>query len=148
VAGKPVNEMTKRRRGERDAGRCEAAGSKKSEAYSLESVEDVFELRMTQMPAEYWSKEKGLPGMDSLGFGIQFVRGLVGILVVDARDIVHRGEEDVEELGIEVFATMFGHEVDGVIKGERRFVDPLCGEGIEGIGDRGDPSFYGDRFAF
>ena len=74
--------------------------------------------------------------------------GLVSILVVDARNIVHRGKEDVEELGIEVFAPVFGHEVDGVIEGERRLVDPLCGERIEGIGDRGNPSFHGDRFAF
>jgi hypothetical protein len=41
------------------------AGSKKPEAYLLEFVEEVFELRMKQMPAEYWSKEKGLPRMDS-----------------------------------------------------------------------------------
>jgi hypothetical protein len=36
----------------------------KPEAYSSEFVEDVFELRTMQMPAEYWSKEKGLPRMD------------------------------------------------------------------------------------
>jgi hypothetical protein len=74
MGGKPVNEMTKRRRGvcpshpslqgERDAGRWEGAGSEKPEAYSLEFVEDVFELRTMQMPAESWSKEKGLPRMD------------------------------------------------------------------------------------
>jgi hypothetical protein len=39
-------------RGKRDAGRCEAAGSKKPEAYSLEYVEDVFGPRTTQMPAD------------------------------------------------------------------------------------------------
>jgi hypothetical protein len=74
MGGKLVNEMTKRRRGvcpshsslqdERDGGRCEAAGSKKPEAYSPEFVGDVLELRTMQRPAEYWSKEKGLPGMD------------------------------------------------------------------------------------
>ena len=40
------------------------AGSKKPEAYSLEFVEDVFELRMMQTPAEYWSKKKGLTRME------------------------------------------------------------------------------------
>ena len=74
MGGKPVNKMTKRRlrvcsshpslRGERGAGRCEAVASKKPEAYSLEFVEDVFELRMMQMPAEYWSKKKGLTRME------------------------------------------------------------------------------------
>jgi hypothetical protein len=39
-------------RGERGAGRCEAAGSKKPEAYSLEYVEDFFGPRTTQMPAD------------------------------------------------------------------------------------------------
>ena len=76
-----------------------------------------------------------------------FARRLVGILVMDVLDVVQRGEEDVEEFGIEVFPTMFGHEIDGVIEGEGGLVDPLCGEGIEGIGDRGDPSFDRNRFA-
>jgi hypothetical protein len=39
-------------RGKGAAGRCEAAGSKKPEAYSLEYVEDVFGPRTTQMPAD------------------------------------------------------------------------------------------------
>jgi hypothetical protein len=39
-------------RGKRDAGRCEAAGSKKPEAYSLEYVEDCFGPRTTQMPVD------------------------------------------------------------------------------------------------
>jgi hypothetical protein len=39
-------------RGKGDIGRCKAAGSKKPEAYSLEYVEDVFEPRTTQMPAD------------------------------------------------------------------------------------------------
>ena len=39
-------------RGEGDAGRYEAAGSKKPEAYSLEYVEDFFEPRTTQMPVD------------------------------------------------------------------------------------------------
>ena len=39
-------------RGEGDAGRCETAGSKKPEAYSLEYVEDFLEPRTTQMPAD------------------------------------------------------------------------------------------------
>ena len=43
---------------------------------------------------------------------------------------------------------MFGHEFDGVIEGEGRFVDSLCGQGVEGIGDRGDSSFHRDRVAF
>jgi hypothetical protein len=41
------------------------ASSKKPETYLLEFVEDVFELRTMQMPAEYWSKEKGQTRMDS-----------------------------------------------------------------------------------
>jgi hypothetical protein len=39
-------------RGKEDAGRCKAAGSKKPQAYSLEYVEDFFEPRTTQMPAD------------------------------------------------------------------------------------------------
>src|SRR5688572_11531142 len=39
-------------RGKGDAGRCEAAGSKRPEAYSLEYVEDFFGPRTTQMPAD------------------------------------------------------------------------------------------------
>ena len=39
-------------RGEGDAGRCEAAGPKKQETYSLEYVEDFFGPRTTQMPAD------------------------------------------------------------------------------------------------
>jgi hypothetical protein len=39
-------------RGKGAAGRCEAAGSKKPEAYSLEYVEDFFGPRMMQMPAD------------------------------------------------------------------------------------------------
>jgi len=41
------------------------AGSKKPEAYLLEFVEEVFELRTMQMPAEYLPQENGLPRMDS-----------------------------------------------------------------------------------
>src|SRR6185295_6566170 len=54
-------------------------------------------------------------------------RRLVGILVMDLLDVTQRGEEDVEELRVEVFPTMFGHEVDGMIEGEGGLVDPLCG---------------------
>ncbi len=39
-------------RGEGAAGRCETAGSKKPEAYSLEYVEDFFGPRTTQIPAD------------------------------------------------------------------------------------------------
>ena len=47
-----------------------------------------------------------------------------------------------------MFAPMFGHEFNGVIEGEGRLIDPLGGEGIEGIGNRGDSSFYRDRLPF
>jgi hypothetical protein len=40
-------------RGEGDVGRCEAAGSKKPEAYSLEYGEDFFGPRTMQMPADH-----------------------------------------------------------------------------------------------
>ena len=39
-------------RGEGDAGRCEAAGAEKPEAYSLEYVEDFFGSSTTQMVAD------------------------------------------------------------------------------------------------
>ena len=39
-------------RGEGDAGRCEAAGWKKPEAYSLEYIEDFLKPRTTQMPTD------------------------------------------------------------------------------------------------
>jgi hypothetical protein len=39
-------------RGKRDAGRCEAAGPKKPEAYSLEYGDDFFGLRTTQVLAD------------------------------------------------------------------------------------------------
>src|SRR5207237_10574432 len=60
---------------------------------------------------------------------------LVGILVMDLLDVLQRGKEDVEELGVEVLPSMFGHKIDGVIEGEGGLVNPSCGEGIEGIGD-------------
>lgn len=65
---------------------------------------------------------------------------------MDELDVVKRGEEDVEEFRVEVFPPMFGHEIDGVIEREGRFVDSLCGQRIEGVGDRGDPPFNGNRF--
>ena len=40
-------------RDEGGAGRCEAAGSKKPEAYSLEYGEDFFESSTTKMPADH-----------------------------------------------------------------------------------------------
>jgi hypothetical protein len=40
-------------RGEGAAGRCEAAGSKKPEAYPLEYVEDFFGPRRTQTAADH-----------------------------------------------------------------------------------------------
>src|SRR5687767_7460314 len=43
---------------------------------------------------------------------------------------------------------MFGHELDGVLEREGRFVDSLCGEGVEGIRDGSDPPFHGNRFSF
>jgi hypothetical protein len=47
-------------RGEGDAGRCEAAGTKKPEAYSLEYVEAFFVPRTTQMPADRLPQQKGI----------------------------------------------------------------------------------------
>jgi len=47
-------------RGEGAAGRCEAAGSKKPEAYSLKYVEDFFGPRTTQMAADYLPQENGM----------------------------------------------------------------------------------------
>jgi hypothetical protein len=52
-------------RGKGDAGRCEAAGSKKPEAYSLEYVEDVFGPRTTQMPANRLPQQNGITRADS-----------------------------------------------------------------------------------
>ena len=52
-------------RGEGDALRCEAAGSKKPEAYSLEYVEDFLEPRTTQMPANHSPQQNGITRTDS-----------------------------------------------------------------------------------
>ena len=41
-------------------GRCEAAGAKKPEAYSLEYVEDCFGPRTTQMPADHLPQQNGI----------------------------------------------------------------------------------------
>jgi hypothetical protein len=46
--------------GEGDAGRCEAAGTKKPEAYSLEYVEAFFVPRTTQMPADRLPQQNGI----------------------------------------------------------------------------------------
>ncbi|MDE3049059.1 MAG: hypothetical protein KGJ48_04085, partial [Nitrospirota bacterium] len=54
-------------------------------------------------------------------------RRLVGVLVMYALDVVQGGKEDIEEFGVEVFAPMFTHKLDGVIEGEGRLVDTLCG---------------------
>ena len=64
---------------------------------------------------------------------------------MDLFDLIQRGEEDVEELGVEVFPSMFGHEFDSVVEGEGWLVDSLCSQGVEGVGDRGESSFHGDR---
>jgi len=45
--------------------RCEAAGAKKPEAYSLEYVEDFFESRTTQMPAARLPQQNGMTRTDS-----------------------------------------------------------------------------------
>lgn len=76
-----------------------------------------------------------------LGFASHSAGYVVSKLVMDAFDVVQRAQENIEEFGVEMFPTMFAHEIDGVLEGEGRLVDPLCGEGIEGIGDRGDSSF-------
>ncbi len=52
-------------RGEGAAGRCEAAGAKKPEAYSLEYVEDFFGPRTTQMPAARLPQQNGITRTDS-----------------------------------------------------------------------------------
>ena len=52
-------------RGKGAAGRCEAAGSKKPRAYSLEYVEDFFEPRTTQMLADHLSQQNGITRTDS-----------------------------------------------------------------------------------
>jgi hypothetical protein len=44
------------------AGRCEAAGSEKPEAYSLEYVEDFFGPRTTQMLADRLLQQNGILG--------------------------------------------------------------------------------------
>ena len=83
-----------------------------------------------------------------LGFRNRSSRQLVGILVMNLLDVAERGKEDVEKLRVEMLPTMFGHEFDRVVEAEGRFVNPLCGQGIEGVGNRSDPSFHGNRFAF
>src|SRR5262245_20897999 len=83
-----------------------------------------------------------------LGVGKGASWQLVGVLVMNLLDVIQGCKEDIEQLRIEVFPTMFGHEFDSVIEAEGRFVDSLCGESVEGIGDRGDPSFHGNRFTF
>src|ERR1051326_6103745 len=45
-----------------------------------------------------------------------------------------------------MFAPMVAHQIDGMIEGERRFVHPGSGKGIECIRDRSDAAFYRDRF--
>jgi hypothetical protein len=52
-------------RGEGEAGRCKAAGSKKPEVYSLEYVEDFFGTRTTQMPADLSPQQNGITRTDS-----------------------------------------------------------------------------------
>ncbi len=47
-----------------DAGRCEATGSKKPEAYSLGYVEDFFGPKTRQMPADRLP-QKGMTWTDS-----------------------------------------------------------------------------------
>jgi hypothetical protein len=51
-------------RGKGDAGRCKATGSKKPQAYSLEYVEDFFEPRTTQMPADRLRQQNGITRID------------------------------------------------------------------------------------
>jgi hypothetical protein len=46
-------------RGEGNAARCKASGSKSTEAYSLEYVEDLFRLRTTQMVVDHLPQQNG-----------------------------------------------------------------------------------------
>jgi len=52
-------------RGEGAAGRCEAAGSKKPEAYSLKYVEDFFGPGTTQMAADHLPQKNGMTRTNS-----------------------------------------------------------------------------------
>src|SRR5262245_5110384 len=72
----------------------------------------------------------------------------VGVLFVDPFDIAEGSQEHVEQFGIEVLSPMLGHEIDGVIELECRFVDPCGRERIEGVGDRCDTAFDGNGFSF
>jgi hypothetical protein len=54
---------------------------------------------------------------------------------MDAFDLAERGEKDIEKLGIEMFAAMLAHQIDGMIEIECRFVDPGSGEGVERVRD-------------
>ena len=62
-------------------------------------------------------------------------------LVVNTFDIVHRVEEDIKKVGVEMLAAFSQHQIFGMVELIRRFVHPLSREGIEIVGNGGNPSF-------
>ena len=75
-------------RGKGDARRCEAIGSKKPEAYSLEYGEDFFEPRMTQMPEDRLPQQNGITRTDS--YGVDRISDSGKELLGDAREAIRK----------------------------------------------------------
>ena len=56
-------------------------------------------------------------------------------LVVNPFDIVHRVEEDIKQVRVEMLSTLSQHQIFGMLELIRRLVHPLSREGIEVVGN-------------
>ena len=68
-------------------------------------------------------------------------------LAFDDQGFIDGVKERVEQGGIEVFPAALAHDVEGLLDRKGGFIDALGRQGVEGVGDRGDPPFERNRVA-
>ena len=77
--------------------------------------------------------------------GLRFAEDIgvytVRVLIMDASDFICRCHEDIQQLRVEVFATVLEHELNRMVEFEGRLVDSLSGECVKRVGNRGNASF-------
>ena len=71
---------------------------------------------------------------------------MVGVLLVDTTEVFGARQEQVEQVGIEMFSAFFYHQVTGVFEVKRRFIHPGRGQGVEVVGNRSNPALDGNVY--
>ena len=71
----------------------------------------------------------------------------VCVLIVDAHQFLGRCNKDVEQLWVKMFAPVLEHELNRMTDFKGRLVDPLRGQGIKRVGNRGNAAFDGNGLA-